>query len=64
MEGFARDVLSTETLERQGIFKPQVVQRLLEDHVAGRQDLSRQLWGLLSFTLWHEHYARAPAGVA
>ena len=22
----------------------------------GRADLSRQLWGLLAFTLWHEHH--------
>ena len=64
MESFARDVLSTETLERQGVFRPQAVRRLLDDHIARREDLSRQLWGLLSFTLWHEHYARAPAGVA
>ena len=29
---------------------------MLDDHVAGRADLSRQLWGLLAFTLWHEHH--------
>jgi asparagine synthase (glutamine-hydrolysing) len=64
MEEFARDVLAAETLERQGIFRPAVVRRLLDDHVSRREDLSRQLWGLLAFTLWHEHYARAPASVA
>jgi hypothetical protein len=38
------------------------VTRLLDDHVAGREDLSRQLWGLLAFTLWHErHVERTPA---
>jgi hypothetical protein len=40
-----------------------VVTRLLDDHVAGREDRSRQLWGLLAFTLWHErHVERAPQG--
>jgi hypothetical protein len=35
---------------------------LLDDHIAGREDLSRQLWGLLAFTLWHErHVERAPS---
>ena len=29
---------------------------MLDDHVAGREDLSRQLWGLLAFTLWHERH--------
>ena len=36
--------------------------RLLDSHVAGREDLSRQLWGLLAFTLWHErHVERTPS---
>ena len=48
-------------MTRQGFFRPDVVTRLLDDHVAGRQDLSRQLWGLLAFTLWHErHVEREP----
>jgi asparagine synthase (glutamine-hydrolysing) len=61
LEPFARQTLSRETLERQGFFQPDVVTRLLDDHVAGREDRSRQLWGLLAFTLWHErHVERAP----
>jgi len=48
-------------LRRQGYFEPRVVARLVDDHVNGREDLSRQLWGLLAFTLWHEHHVeRAP----
>ncbi|MDX6410823.1 MAG: hypothetical protein QOE91_339, partial [Gaiellaceae bacterium] len=32
------------------------------EHAAGKQDWSRQLWGLLAFTLWHErHVQRAPS---
>src|SRR5438045_4709640 len=53
LEAFARETLSAETLLRQGFFRPEAVASLLDDHVAGREDLSRQLWGLLSFTLWH-----------
>jgi asparagine synthase (glutamine-hydrolysing) len=62
LEPFARDVLSAETIERQGCLNPETVRRLLDDHVAGREDLSRQIWGLLSFTLWFERYARETAG--
>jgi len=58
---FAREVLSVETVRRQGYFSPETVTRLLEDHVAGREDLSRQLWGLLSFTLWCEQAEHATA---
>jgi asparagine synthase (glutamine-hydrolysing) len=61
LEPFARDVLSAETLRRQGYFQPEVVERVLDRHVAGEEDLSRQLWGLLAFTLWHErHVERGP----
>jgi asparagine synthase (glutamine-hydrolysing) len=62
LEPFARDTLSAETLRRQGFFDPRVVTRLLDDHVAGRADLSRQLWGLLAFTLWHERHVERDPG--
>src|SRR3954451_318492 len=64
LEPFARDVLSAETVERQGFLQPETVTRVLDDHVAGREDLSRQIWGLLNFTLWYDRYAREPAGAA
>jgi asparagine synthase (glutamine-hydrolysing) len=54
LEGLARDVLSPETLRRQGLFAPAPVERALDRHAARREDLSRQLWALLAFTLWHE----------
>jgi asparagine synthase (glutamine-hydrolysing) len=57
LEPFAREVLSTETLARQGCFDPAIVSPLLDRHCAGREDLSRQLWGLMSFTLWFDRYA-------
>ncbi len=61
LEHFARDVLSAETIERQGCLRPGAVTRVLDEHVSGREDLSRQIWGLLSFTLWFDRYAREPA---
>ena len=60
LEPFARDVLSPETVERQGCLDPEAVTRVLDEHVSGREDLSRQIWGLLSFTLWFDRYAREP----
>ena len=61
LEPFARDTLSADTLRRHGFFEPEVVARLVDEHVAEREDRSRQLWGLLGFTLWHErHVERKP----
>lgn len=57
LQGFAREVLSAETLSRQGWLDPATVTALLDSHCAGREDLSRQLWGLIAFTLWFDRYA-------
>ncbi len=56
LEPFARETLSSETLRRQGFLQPASVTRLIDDHVARRADLSRQLWGVLAFTLWYERH--------
>jgi asparagine synthase (glutamine-hydrolysing) len=56
LEPFARETLSPESLRRQGFFQPAPVTRLLDEHVAGKEDWSRQLWGLLAFTLWYERH--------
>jgi asparagine synthase (glutamine-hydrolysing) len=56
LQGFARETLSTETLSRQGWLDPAIVTGLLDAHCAGREDLSRQLWGLIAFTLWFDRH--------
>jgi asparagine synthase (glutamine-hydrolysing) len=62
LEPFARATLSASTLQRQGFFRAEPVKRLLDEHVARRQDNSRLLWGLLAFTLWYEnHVEQEPA---
>src|SRR3954466_5262504 len=61
LEPFARDVLSPETIERQGYLSPEAVTAVLDEHTSGKEDLSRQIWGLLNFTLWFDRYARDPA---
>jgi asparagine synthase (glutamine-hydrolysing) len=65
LEPFARDTLSPDTLRRQGFLRHEPVRRLLDEHVAGKHDWSRQLWGLLAFTLWYErHVEREPRAVS
>jgi asparagine synthase (glutamine-hydrolysing) len=56
LEPFARETLSAERLQRHGFFRPSAVEQVIDDHVSRREDLSRQLWGLLAFTLWYEHH--------
>jgi asparagine synthase (glutamine-hydrolysing) len=54
LEPLARELLAPERTRSQGYFDPAFVTGLLDEHVARRQDHSRQLWGLMSFTLWAE----------
>ncbi len=57
LQGFARETLAPETLARQGCLDPATATALLNRHCSGQEDLSRQLWGLMAFTLWFERYA-------
>jgi asparagine synthase (glutamine-hydrolysing) len=54
LQPLAREALSDGRLTGQGLLDPKAVHRLLDTHVAGKADNSRQLWGLLMLTLWYE----------
>ena len=49
LEPFAREVLGSDA---GGLLDPAASRRVLDEHVSGRADLSRQLWGLMSLCLW------------
>jgi asparagine synthase (glutamine-hydrolysing) len=53
---FARDVLSPDAIRRQGLFRPEAVDRLLTEHASGQADNSRQIWCLMTLGLWLERY--------
>ncbi|HEX6153668.1 MAG TPA: asparagine synthase C-terminal domain-containing protein, partial [Solirubrobacterales bacterium] len=57
LEPFAREVLAPGALERQGLLEPAAVNPILDRHVSGQEDLSRQIWGLMALTLWFDRYA-------
>jgi asparagine synthase (glutamine-hydrolysing) len=63
LEPFARETLAPQTLRRQGYLRPERVSHLLDLHVSRQEDLSRQIWGLMTLTLWADRYA-ASARVA
>ena len=51
-----QDVLSPSRVKAQGVFQPEEVRRLIEDHERRRADYSRHLWSLLMFSLWYDRY--------
>jgi len=57
LQPFAREVLSAGNLERHACLDPATVRSVLDRHCSGREDLSRQLWGLMALTLWFDRHA-------
>jgi asparagine synthase (glutamine-hydrolysing) len=46
------DLLSPECVRRRGFFKPDAVDRWVEEHLQGRANHSHRLWALMVFELW------------
>jgi asparagine synthase (glutamine-hydrolysing) len=56
----ARDLLSRERVKRAGLFNPDYVTRLLDEHEKGLANHRKPLWTLLMFELWHESFIETP----
>jgi asparagine synthase (glutamine-hydrolysing) len=46
------DLLSPAHLGKRGIFRPEIVRRLVDEHRSGQHDWSMQLWQFLTLELW------------
>ena len=53
---FVRDNLAEETVRRRGLFRPDRVTRLVQDHLAGRTEASNKILVLLMMELWFERF--------
>jgi asparagine synthase (glutamine-hydrolysing) len=49
--------LGANRIAETGIFRVEAVQRLIADHLAGRVDHGRALWGMMNYMMWLECYA-------
>lgn len=52
------EFLSPRALAETGWFDSAHVQRLIGEHLAGRENHSHRLWALLMFQMWHHEYMR------
>jgi asparagine synthase (glutamine-hydrolysing) len=52
----ARDVLLDRRSRERGVLDPAAVDRLLQDHAAGRTEGGDRLWALLNLELWHRTF--------
>ena len=56
MQPFLREVLLSEKALGRGLFKPQKVHQLVDQHTRGERDYSHQLWSLLMLELWFREF--------
>lgn len=56
----ARDLLSPDRVRSAGVFNPEYVTRLQDEHERGLANHRKQLWTLLMFELWHESFIETP----
>ncbi|MEP6719017.1 MAG: asparagine synthase (glutamine-hydrolyzing) [bacterium] len=50
------DLLSAETIERRGLFKPAAVQKILSANQSGQEDFNLQIFQLLTLELWQREF--------
>ena len=58
---FARETLSPERMQAQGLLDPGVVSGVIDTHVSGSEDLSRNIWGLICLSLWFDRHGPGSA---
>ena len=56
LSALLEDVFEAAALRRTGLFRPEAVRRLLDEHRAGRRDHRRKLYTLLVFLLWSRRH--------
>lgn len=50
------DLLSAETVQRRGLFRPEEVRRVIEANLSGREDYNLQVFQLLTLELWQRAF--------
>jgi asparagine synthase (glutamine-hydrolysing) len=50
------DLLSPDRIKREGFFNPEYVSSLFQEHLLNKKDNRKQLWTLLVWELWVNHY--------
>jgi asparagine synthase (glutamine-hydrolysing) len=55
------DTLLSSTARGRGLFRPEAVRILLDDHIAGRHSNQYRIWALLCLELWFSMWIDPPA---
>jgi asparagine synthase (glutamine-hydrolysing) len=55
------DLLSETNIRKRGLFRPEVVRRFVDEHGAGTEDWSMQIWQFLTLEHWMKVFLDAGA---
>ena len=58
LQGWMTDMLAPGRIKAQGLFEPNEVSRLVDDHLASRRDNRKPLWTLLMFQIWYDRWLK------
>ena len=56
LDNYVRATLAPEKIRRQGLFRPDAIQGILDGHFSGHHQYGNQIWNLLMLQLWWDHY--------
>ncbi len=56
------DLLSESRISSRGLFRPEAIGRIIEQHRSGKQDWSMQIWQFLTLELWMQNFLDKPSG--
>ena len=56
MQPFLRETVLSEKSLGRGLFRPEAVRRLVEEHASAQRDHSHRLWTLLMLELWFQRF--------
>ena len=59
LRGLLHDACSPDVIRRGGLFRPEVVERLMSEHEQGSRDHRKKLYTLLAYQLWASRYRPA-----
>src|SRR6185369_6799177 len=57
MKEYLLDHLQGQSSKTRAYYDPQVLDRMVGDHIEGRQNHEKLLWALLNLEIWHRQYA-------
>ena len=52
LKNWAKDLLSYETIKKQGFIDPKIVETILNNHLNGSEDNTSRLWNILMWQAW------------